>query len=96
MDAIPAATTENVHLWFHKHDWKFKQFHEPTLVFRSSIHIFILDGELSTLVYGNMSDIYLYICVCVDRSIVINNISKCISEAETQNYRNCKWKNTEH
>ena len=68
------------------------RFMNPHFLFCSSIYKFILEGELSTLIYSNMSDMYLYICVCIDRSIVINNISKYISEAETQNYRNCKWK----
>jgi hypothetical protein len=40
-----------------------------------------------------MSDtfVYIYMYVCIYRSIVIKNISTCILEAESQNYRNCKW-----
>ena len=48
-----------------------------TTLLSSSIQKFILDDELSTLMYGHMPDVYLYIYVyvCMDRSIVINNIS---------------------
>jgi hypothetical protein len=52
----------------------------------------IPEGILSSLIYGNMSDtfVYIYMYVCIYRSIVINNISTCIVEAESQHYRN--WK----
>jgi hypothetical protein len=55
--------------------------------------VFIPEGKLSSLIYGNMSDtfVYIYMYVCIYRSIVIKNISTCILEAESQNYRNCKW-----
>jgi hypothetical protein len=53
----------------------------------------IPEGILSSLIYGNMSDtfVYIYMYVCIYRSIVINNISTCIVEAESQHYRNWKW-----
>ena len=35
---------------------------------------------------------YIFIYVCIDRSIEINNISQCILEDAIQNYSNCKWK----